>query len=349
MNNGHLTINLGAIARNWQALDRRSSVETGAVVKANAYGLGAAHVALCLAGAGARSFYVALASEGIEIRKTLGPEPAIFVFAGHMDGDAADIRDFDLIPLLNSVDQCLRHLESLPGQRFGLQLDSGMNRLGIEPAEWAALRDILLPQDPVLIMSHLACADDPGHAMNPAQLETFREMTADLSVPRSLAATGGILLGEDYHFDMTRPGIGLYGGLPFHNAEPVVTLSLPVIQTRVVTPGEPVGYGNSWTAQRATRVATVSAGYADGLLRALGNGSASHPATLWAGETPCPILGRVSMDLITADVSGLSETPASLTALGARQGIDDLAAPAGTIGYEILTSLGPRYTRTYRP
>ena len=180
--------------------------------------------------------------------------------------------------------------------------------------------------------------------MNLAQLETFAEMTAGLAVPRSLAATGGLLLGPSYHFDLTRPGVGLYGGLPFKDAEAVASLTLPVIQTRLVTAGEPVGYGNSWIARRPTRVATVAAGYADGLIRAL-----SNTARLWAGQTPCPILGRVSMDLITADVTALQEDPTSLSILGPHQSVDDLAAAAGTIGYEILTALGARYKRTYLP
>ena len=344
MNTAHLTVDLGAIARNWQALDRRTAVETAAVVKADGYGLGAAHVALCLAGAGARTFFVAQSEEGVEVRRSLGPDPDIFVFGGHMEGDAANLRDFRLIPLLNSIDQCVRHLEGLPGHPFGLQLDSGMNRLGIEPAEWTALREILLPQNPRQIMSHLACADDPDNPMNQAQLETFREMTDGLDIPRSLAATGGLLLGEAYHFDMTRPGIGLYGGLPFREAEPTMQLSLPVIQSRVVTPGEPVGYGNAWIAQRPTRVATVSAGYADGLIRAM-----SNRGILWAGDKPCPIVGRVSMDLITADISTLAEEPVALNLVGPKHALDDVAASAGTIGYEILTSLGTRYRRTYRP
>lgn len=345
MSSGSLIVELGAIVRNWRALDARTRVETGAVVKANAYGLGAAHVARSLAKAGARQFFVALAEEGAEVRRALGPGPVIHVFSGHMAGDAGLLRDFRLTPLLNSVDQCLRHVETLPGHGFGLQLDSGMNRLGIEPAEWAALRDIVLPQNPKLIMSHLACADDPGDPMNLAQLETFTEMTAGLDVPRSLSATGGLLLGDAYHFDLTRPGIGLYGGLPFAGAEPAARLDLPVIQTRTVLPGEPVGYGNSWIARRPTHVATVAAGYADGLIRSL-----SNTGRLWAGDRPCQILGRVSMDLITADITPLGDTlPDKLTAIGPHQGVDDLAEAAGTIGYEILTSLGPRYRRVFRP
>lgn len=343
MSTAKLTIDLNALTANWRALDAKTAGETAAVVKANGYGLGAAPVAKALAKAGARRFFVAAAEEGVAVRRALGPGPMICVFSGHMDGDAPLIRDHDLTPMLNSVDQMLRQVEALPRRSFGVQLDSGMNRLGLEPAEWAALRDIALGQMPVLLMSHLACADEPDHPMNSQQLRVFKGMTEGIDVPRSLAATGGILLGPDYHFDVTRPGIGMYGGLPFEQAQPVVALDLPVIQIRDVQPGETVGYGNSWIAQRPSRIATVAAGYADGLIRAMG-----PRAHLFDGATRCPVVGRVSMDLITADVTDLEQEPLQLAILGPQQRVDDLADAAGTIGYEILTSLGARYARDYR-
>jgi alanine racemase len=343
MSSATLNIGLGAIAANWRALDAMTTCETAAVVKADGYGLGAAAVAQTLARAGARRFFVAIAEEGAEIRKALGDGPAIQVFSGHMAGDTELIRAHDLIPMLNSVDQMLRHVEALPGHAFGIQLDTGMNRLGMEPAEWAALRDIALAQNPALIMSHLACADDPAHPMNARQLQGFRAMTDGLNLPRSLAATGGILLGPAYHFDLTRPGIGLYGGLPFAAAQPVVSLDLPVIQIRDVAPGETVGYSNAWTAGQPARIATLAAGYGDGLIRAMGPG-----ALLFADDTPCPVVGRVSMDLITADITGLAHDPDSLAILNRQQPVDALAEAAGTIGYEILTALGARYRRGYR-
>ena len=340
MGTGTLTIDLDALTANWQALAALSGGETGAVVKADGYGLGAALVARSLATAGARSFFVAVAEEGATLRKALGPAPRIFVFSGHMPGDADLIRDAQLIPLLNSPEQIARQAENLPGHPFGIQLDTGMNRLGLEPADWAALRDGVLARAPALVISHLACADDPDHPMNAAQLATFRQMTDGIAAPRSIAATGGILLGPDYHFDLTRPGIGLYGGAPFDAARPVVRLSLPVVQTRDLAPGETVGYGNTWTARRPTKIATLSAGYADGLIRAMG-----PRARLWQGDTPCPLAGRVSMDLLTVDVTDLPDAPTHLDILCPHQTVDDLADAAGTIGYEILTSLGPRYSR----
>jgi alanine racemase len=342
MGTGRLNIDLDAIVANWRALDAMTACETAAVVKADGYGLGAVAVARALAAAGVRRFFVAQAEEGGILRRALGETPVICVFSGHMAGDAQAIRDAALLPMLNSPEQFARHRDALPGHPYGIQLDSGMNRLGMEPADWSALRAQAEAGPLRLVMSHLACADAPDHPANAAQLRAFREMTGGMAVPRSLAATGGILLGPDYHFEMTRPGIGLYGGLPFAGARPVARLSLPVIQVRDVAPGEFVGYGCSFTATRPTRIATVSAGYADGLIRAM-----SNRATLWAGDVPCPLAGRVSMDLLTADVTALDEVPEALDILGPAQGVDALAEAAGTIGYEILTSLGARYVRRY--
>ena len=344
MTTASLRIDLDAVLANWRALDAMTSAatETGAVVKADSYGLGAARVAQVLARAGARKFFVAAAEEGAAVRQALGEGPEIFVFSGHMAGDSERIGDLGLIPMLNSVEQVKRHVDTLPGAAFGVQLDTGMNRLGLEPADWAAVSAQLIAAGPKLVMSHLACSDEPDHPMNAAQLKNFRAMTDGLGLKRALSATGGILLGPDYHFDVTRPGIGLYGGLPFTAARPVVRLSLPVVQIRKVAPGETVGYANSWTAARESRIATVAAGYADGLSRRL-----SGKATLWAGDTPCPLVGRVSMDLITVDVTDLDEVPQSLDILGPHQGVDALAEVAGTIGYEILTALGQRYQRSY--
>jgi alanine racemase len=340
-----LTIDLDAIAANWRALDRLSglAVQTAAVVKADAYGLGVTRVARALANAGARRFFVASAEEGAAVRQALGPAPQIAVLSGHMPGDTEMIHDLDLTPMLNSLDQITRHLEALPGHPFGVQLDTGMNRLGVEILEWQAVAPILVEAGPELLLSHLASADEPDDPANVAQLKAFHAMTDGTGLPRSLAATGGILLGPQYHFDLTRPGIGLYGGLPYAAAIPALTLALPVIQTREVEPGETVGYGGAWTAERPSVIATVAGGYADGLPRTL-----SNKARLWDGDTPCPLIGRVSMDLITVDVTHLPEVPKSLDILGPNQTIDALADVAGTIGYELLTALGPRYERRYQ-
>ena len=342
MSTAKLTIDLNAMTANWQALAALGKAETAAVVKANAYGLGMERVAPALAGAGARTFFVAVAEEGAALRKILGPGPVINVFSGHMSGDTGMIADMNLTPMINSVDQLTRHFEALPGHHFGVQLDSGMNRLGMEPAEWGTVRDLVLQQSPTLLMSHLACADEHDHPMSARQLQAFAQMTAGIDVPRSLANTGGVVLGPDYHFDIARPGIGVYGGLPFIDARPVVRVDLPVIQCRSLEAGETVGYGNNFTAKKQTRIATVAAGYADGIMRAL-----AEKTVLFAEDTPCPIAGRISMDLIGVDITGLDHDPESLELLGPHQSIDTLAGNMNTISYEILTALGGRYERVY--
>ena len=354
MARARLTIDLDAIAANWRALDALTDVETAAVVKANGYGLGAARVGAALARAGATTFFVALAEEGAVLREAIGPSPQIYVFSGLMPGDEGIVRYADLTPLLNSPGQieaaralAAAHDETMP---VGLQLDTGMNRLGLEAEDLSAL---LAQNEPFaglsleLVMSHLACADEPDHEMNARQRSAFAEMTAHPALaapPKSLAATGGVLLGPDFHFDMTRPGVGLYGGLPFEKAKPVVRLEAPIIQVREVESGEAIGYGAAYQASTRRRIATLSVGYADGLVRMMGDGFSAR-----IGDRALASAGRVSMDLITLDVTNAPEAVegALVELLGADAGVDALADAAGTIGYEILTSLGSRYERVY--
>lgn len=352
MARARLTIDLGAVVANWRALDAMTEAETAAVVKADAYGLGAARVGPALARAGVETFFVALAEEGVVLREAIGPSPRIFVFSGLMPGDETLVRYADLIPLLNSPGQieAARKMARENGERtpVGLQLDTGMNRLGIEPEELSVIlgaSHVFAGLEPVLAMSHLACSDDPGHPQNGAQRAAFEAMTAALpSLPRSLAATGGTLLGTDFHFDLCRPGVGLYGGLPFAGARPAVRLQVPIIQVRDVASGEAVGYGAAFQPDAPRRIATIAAGYADGFIRA-----ASAGFTAWLGETPLPSAGRVSMDLITLDVTRCPEARegAMVELINDRTTVDVLADAAGTIGYEFLTSLGARYERVY--
>lgn len=345
MATGILKIDLEAIAANWRALDAMSApeCETAATVKADAYGLGVTQVAPRLFAEGCRAFFVATADEGLELRRTLGPEPRIYAFYGHMPGDTLTLKRADVVPILCSLPQLERHLEALPRHPFGLALDVGMNRLGLKMDEWAAVAELALRARPVLVMAHLSSSDEPDAPENAAQLARFHELTDGIDVPRSLAATGGVLLGAAYHFDMVRPGVGLYGGLPFADAEPVVALDLPVISCFNAAAGETVGYNATWTATAPTRLATVAGGYADGLMRALAPGM-----EVMVGPVACPVVGRVSMDLITVNISHLDDDPGAVTVLDAHRRIDALAKTAGTIGYEILTSLGARYTRHYR-
>lgn len=340
-----LTIDLDAVVRNHHTLDAKSGdgTETAVVVKANAYGLDIGHVAPRFAASGIRSFFVATTEEAITLTKSIGHGPKVYVFGGLLPQDQKQFESASYIPLLNSVEQVKTYCAHPDQSEFGLQLDTGMNRLGLEADELRDALNLLGDRRPDIVISHLACADEPDHPLNAAQLTEFHRLTDGMNWRRSLAATGGTLLGPAYHFDLTRPGIGLYGGAPFADAAPVVTLDIPVIQTRTVVEGESVGYGAAWIADKTTKIATISAGYADGLNRAMGRGE----VRLFAGDTPCPLVGRVSMDLLTVDVSALDTVPTHLTLLNSTQKIDDLAAAAGTIGYEFLTSLGARYRRRY--
>ena len=336
------TIDLNAIRQNWQKLRSMSSNDAAAVVKANAYGLGLAQITKALYAEGARIFFVATAEEGAELRSILGKKPDIYVFSGHMVGDTELIKNYNLIPLINSIEQLSRHSKLLREKKFGVQLDTGMNRLGMEPMEWESVKELALSLNPVLIMSHLACADDPNHKMNSKQLDIFLTLTNKININKSLAATGGILLGPEYHFDLTRPGIGIYGCAPMQDCLPVLKIDIPVIQIRNIESGETVGYGNTWTSPCKKKIATISAGYADGLFRAIGK-----KAELYFEEISCPIVGRISMDLIGVDITSLKVDPVRLELINSQQTVDNIAEGAETIGYEFLTSLGNRYSRNY--
>lgn len=336
-----LCIDLSAITANWRALAALApGARTGAVVKADAYGLGVGAVVPALVDAGVRDFFTFTAAEGQAIRPLVGTGARIFVMEGHVPGAPLD----GLIPCLVSAEQFFRDRTTRPRGPFAVQLDTGMNRLGIRPADWAALRGEVLAAGPALLMSHLYSADEPDPAPSERQRALFASMTEGAGVPRSLAATGGILRGPAYHFDLIRPGIGLYGALPYAEARPVVRLSLPVLQVHHLRPGDSVGYGASWAAARPSRIATMGGGYADGIMRRLSGAG----LRLWAGGRACPVVGRISMDSMAVDVTDLADVPPALELIGPHQSVDALAAQAGTIGYEVLTSLGHRWPRSYR-
>ena len=336
-----LSVDLGAVVRNWRLLRAHHAPgAVAAVVKADSYGLGAVPVALALRDAGCRHFFVAHAAEGEALRDALGPMeeggPLIAVLNGF--GGEAHPR---LTPVLNS----LAEVASCPGPAL-IQLDTGMARLGVPPAEWPALNGVV----PLFWMTHLAAADEPDHSLNALQAERFAEACAGLApAPRSFANSSGLFLGPRFRSDLARPGAALYGlnptpGRP-NPMEPVVRLRAPLLQLRDIAAGETVGYGASWTAGRPTRIATVALGYADGWPRAL-EGRASG---LLRGAR-APMVGRVSMDLTTFDVTDIpGAVPGDLVELiGPHQDADALGAMAGTIGYEILTRLGRRFRREYQ-
>jgi alanine racemase len=350
-----LRIDLGAIAENWRMLALRAAPGAVAgVVKANAYGLGAARVAPALYAAGCRHFFVAHIFEGVALRAALGAGPMIAVLNGFAPG--AD-QDAALVPVLNSLGDVLAHAAA--GRSAGraqpalLHLDTGMARLGLDAGEQARLagdHSLLAGLELLYVMSHLACADEPGHPLNAEQAARFaRACTGLPKFKRSFANSSGLFLGADYASDLARPGCALYGINPTPGAanpmRQVVRLEAPILQIRDIPSGASVGYGASFVATRPSRIATIAVGYADGYLRCLsGQGVAAYRDMI------LPMVGRVSMDLITLDVTdapGIAPGDTVQLIGGAAPSPDDLAARAGTIGYEILTSIGDRYRRDY--
>ena len=359
-----LIIDLAAIARNWRALKARigAGVECAAVVKADAYGLGMARVAPALAAAGCRSFFVATLDEGLGLKR-LVPEAAIYVLNGAMPGAEGEFAAAALVPVLNDLDaiarwagEAGRRTQSLPA---AIHLDTGMSRLGLSEREarrLAGAPDLLSGLAPQLVLSHLACAEDPGHEMNAAQRVRFAATIAGLPAMRaSLANSSAILLGAAYHFDMVRPGAALYGINPSpagpNPMAQVVRMQGKIIALRDVDRAMTVGYGATHRLARKGRIATIPVGYADGFPRALGNLAQAALAEPAQGAVLVPVVGRVSMDLITLDVSDVPADSARLGAwvdlIGGARPLDDVAAEAGTIAYEILTRLGARLPRLY--
>ena len=344
---GCLVVDLGAIVANWRDLcARHAPGKVAGVVKADGYGLGASPVARALHAAGCDHFFVAHLHEGLALRVALGPGAMIAVLNGFRPGDDEDA---GLTPVLNTLGDVRDH----PGRRAILHLDTGMARLGLDAREQAVLAaDAALRAslDLAYVMTHLACADEADHPMNAAQRLRFAAACAAYpGVPQSFANSSGLFLGAGFTSALARPGCALYGINPTPGApnpmRQVMRLELPILQIRFIQPGDTVGYAASWRAERPSRIATIAAGYADGYLRSL-----SGRASADFGGRPVPLVGRVSMDLITLDVTDRPEiTEASRITLigGAGCTPDDLAAACGTIGYEILTSLGARYVRDY--
>ena len=337
-----LTIDLNALAHNFHALEAAAGAPVHPVVKADSYGLGAAPVARRLMAEGARAFFVARAAEGVFLRTALGPEPAIYVLDG-CHGDAArDLKAADLRPILNQPVQ-LEAWRAAGGGACGLQIDTGMSRLGFRPEDAPDAFEGL-----ELVMSHLACADAPPDSMNRRQRDAFAAASARYpGAVRSFANSGGCFMGPDFAFDAVRPGICLYGGgpegRPDDRIKPVATLCAEVVQVRPVPKGETVGYSAGWTAPRDSTIAIVAAGYADGVLR-----SYSPRGKVWLADALRPIVGRVSMDVIAVDVTDADVTVGDLCEIyGPKRNIDDQATAAGTIAYELLTSITPRVPRVY--
>jgi alanine racemase len=360
---GVLTIDLGALVSNWCGLrDRAGAARCSAVVKADAYGIGLERAASALATTGCDTYFVALLDEARRLRAAL-PTATIYVLNGLAPGTAGEFRKHRVEPILGSwpeIDEwdafANASSESLPA---AIHIDTGMTRHGLSRDEATALgeRARLLNFRPSLVMSHFACADDPANAMNARQIGEFRALTKLFpGVPASLANSAGILGQTDAMFDLVRPGISLYGGralLAGENAmKPVVRLDVRIVQVRPVKQGDAVGYGAQQHLQHDGRVAICGSGYADGLFRSAGGSDSRAGAEVIVAGMRCPLVGRVSMDFFAADVSALPEDAVKrgdfVTILNEEIGVDELAAHAGTIGYEVLTALGRRYARIYR-
>ncbi|MDM9648429.1 alanine racemase [Rhizobium sp. S163] len=363
-----LTVDLAALTDNWRDMARRSGkARTAAVVKADAYGTGMEDAGEALYLAGARDFFVATVDEGVTLR-LYAPDARIFVLAGIWPGTERRFFENDLVPVISSEEQLafwMAVLAEYGDYPCALHVDTGFNRLGLDMNEAIALADdVSRPASfaPVLVMSHLACGDDPNSAMNRQQLESFRKVSAAYEgIDSSLSASAGIFLGSDYHFDLTRPGIALYGGEAVNGManpmRPVVTAEARVIQVRDAKAGLGVGYGRALELTRDSRLAIVSAGYADGYLRSQSSGGvplrqvAPQGGHGFIAGRKVPIAGRVTMDMTIFDVTDLPENAVSagdyVELFGKNISVDEVARAAGTIGYEVLTSMGLRHERRY--
>jgi alanine racemase len=342
-------IDLSALADNYRVLAKRAApAECAAVVKADGYGLGAAQVAKALAAAGARRFYVAWPQEALDLRSALGPGPEIAVFHGFDANSMHAMIEANLHPVINTLDDLLAWTGPREPWPFALHLDTGMNRLGLPEVDWQLAAAACLDAECTHLVSHLACPDEPAHPMNEQQRTAFlRALPFWPQAKKSFSSTAGVYLGPRYHFDEVRPGIGLYGGGPVPAdgpaPKPVLRLTAPILQVRDVQPGETTGYGASWQAEAPARLATLGCGYADGFLR-----SASNKGYAVIRGERRPILGRVSMDLLMLDVTGLDVAVGEDAELiGPAMALADQAAAMSTIDYEILTRLGRRAARTY--
>ena len=358
-----LTIDLAALRANWARLNEASGrAECAGVIKADAYGLGIGPITQALTNEGCKTFFVASVDEGRAAR-AVQPGATIYILDGLLPGAEAHYSGFDLRPVLSSLAQVRdwAAYSRARGRRLAaaLHIETGMHRLAMPEYELRQLTaepEMLGMFELTLVMSHLACADDPANPMNERQRERFNALRAVLpAAPASLSNSGGTFLGREYHFDVVRPGIALYGGRA-HEGRPnpmrtVVRLAARIMQVQDVPPGATIGYGATFKVQRPSRIATIACGYADGFLRALSVSTGQAGPVGYIGDYPVPIVGRVSMDFITVDVTDVPEEMVRrggwVEVMGQRVTVDDLTDQAGTIGYELLSRLGPRVHRVY--
>jgi alanine racemase len=353
-----LTIDLAALQSNFRTLAKQAGVACGVAIKGEAYGLGMVSVARALWAAGCRDYFVSRPTEGQELRVVL-PEATIYVLDGFYAGQGDFYVKHNLIPALISIDEAKEWARVAGDHACAIHVDTGIYRLGFSGAEFAkfcADAELRKALNIRLLVSHLACSDEPQHPLNARQRDAFsgfKKMLPD--VPTSFANSSGIYLGADYTHDLVRAGVALYGGNPLSGKpnpmKTVVTLQLKVMQTRHVKQGDTIGYSATWVAPRNSRIAILGAGYRDGIPRKLSSSVSNRPAQVFIAGRRVPIVGRVSMDMMAIDVTDIPESETLRGALaeifGPNISVDEAAGFAGTISYELLTHLGNRYARHY--
>jgi alanine racemase len=361
---GVLTIDLDAIVANWRKLEKAAvPAECAGVIKANAYGCGVEPVARALSAAGCKTFFVATLDEAQAARAALPSSAAIYVLSGLLQNSSDSYAKIDCRPVIGDLNELaewdvFRRRSGWSGGA-AIHIDTGMNRLGLSVTEAQGLIPRIKAGDHgiTLVMSHLVSSEIINSPINSRQLGAFRQIASLFTgVPSSLSNSSGIYLGAPFQFDLVRPGAGLYGVNPTPEADnpmqPVVDLKARIVQIRSIERGDTVGYGGIWTARRTTRLAIVAAGYADGYFRAAGSNDGTRGAEVVVAGQRCPIAGRISMDLMAVDITDLPPKAARrahmVTLIGEGITVDELAHHFGTIGYEVLTSLGARYARIYK-
>lgn len=358
--NTYLDINLNSVCKNYNIIKKKVGEKciVAATVKANAYGLGVDKIVPALLKVNCKFFFVATTNEAIQLRK-INKKISIFILNGLITSDIKILKKYNLIPVINNLEQLKKIERFQKGKKYNfniaLHFDTGMSRLGFDQVETRKLirnkKDLIKHSNVILVMSHLACADDKKSKLNKKQLLKFNDIKAHFPESlKSISNSAGILLGNNYHFDMVRPGISLFGGHCQKNERKiyrqVVSLRSRPIQVREIYPGDTVGYGATYIAKKTMKIATFGLGYADGFDRLFSNNY-----FIYFKKKKLRIVGRVSMDLITIDLSNIKNTKSLINRefeiIGSKYTINNIAKTINTIPYEILTNLGKRYQRRY--
>jgi alanine racemase len=356
---GRLTIDLGAVVHNWNYFRAQASqAVVASVVKANAYGLGIEAIVSALRQAGCTQFFVATVEEGLRVR-AVAPNALIFVFEGLLAANIPHYISGKLVPIIGDLGHLQTWCARTESEDFGLHLETGINRYGLNEAEIASAMEVMAARsrNPCLLISHFACADMADHVMNLRQIDQFEKLTAAMpNIQRSLCNSAGVFLGPAAHHQQVRAGIGLYGGLSRDLSndilKPVVRMEVKIMQIKHITKGEAVGYGASHHLKRDTKLAICGAGYADGIMRSISSFDDQEKPFYGAlGGERVPLIGRVSMDAVAFDVTDIAPEQIGRTdwveLIGQCCPLEEFAQAANTISYEILTRLGNRFQRKY--